>query len=495
MKISFLRSVSIGVTVSVYLTAYSQSQKVITISPHSDGLYAYIEKWPSDRSVSAKFLINIENVIMKLHTVRISPNNKRIAYWADGWNSRGNYKNYNLVVYEEVTLVSGKTDYRKRVETYDEFKSLPVFSPNSKRLAYIAKEGSQWFVVIDGTESVRYSNTTDLIGEPIFSLDSQHLAYTAQTSYPYIAYVVVDGVKGESFEDVSGFAFAPNSSRWAYRARKNNQSFVVTDSTKSKAYNAVLSLLFSPDSKRLAYVVEKQSGEQCVVLDGIEGKPYQEITKGTLIFSPNSKKIAYAARSINEGFVIVDSTVQKGYIYIKESSLVFSPDSKHLAYVAGSTSSWPKQQLVVIDGRESGEGYYEIQGVTFSPNSERVAYAARDQHWFVVVDEQKQSAYEYIYGNSIVFSPDSKRIAYFASTGGTYGYTQKDRIFVVLDGDEGPHYSFVFEIVGDPIYYTGRYNFNILSILGTRIVFGTNNSFHYLAMSGKSIYLIEEFIN
>ncbi|HEY77836.1 MAG TPA: hypothetical protein G4O09_01845, partial [Dehalococcoidia bacterium] len=67
------------------------------------------------------------------------------------------------------------------------------------------------------------------------------------------------------------------------------------------------------------------------------------------------------------------------------------------------------------------------------------------------------------------FSPDSNRVAYAATDG--------DKQFVVVDGTEGKQYNV------------------ILTANGGRINFDSPDSFHYLAFEGDSVYLVEERID
>ncbi|MCK4419024.1 hypothetical protein KAV79_04385 [Candidatus Aerophobetes bacterium] len=69
---------------------------------------------------------------------------------------------------------------------------------------------------------------------------------------------------------------------------------------------------------------------------------------------------------------------------------------------------------------------------------------------------------------SFKVSPDSKRVAYVAEVGNKW--------FVVVNGEEGKRYD------------------GIVTLGGGRIIFDFPDSFHYLALKGSSIYLVEEKI-
>ena len=73
-----------------------------------------------------------------------------------------------------------------------------VFSPDSRRVAYVGNRGNRMFVVIDGRRGKEYDGI--VCNTLVFSPDSKHLAYIAQSNRKQ--FVVVDGVEGQPFADV-----------------------------------------------------------------------------------------------------------------------------------------------------------------------------------------------------------------------------------------------------------------------------------------------------
>ncbi len=69
----------------------------------------------------------------------------------------------------------------------------PIFSPDSNRVAYTAEVDNKWFVVVDGIEEKRYES----IGEstPVFSPDSKKLVYIASADNK--KFLVVSGKEEE----------------------------------------------------------------------------------------------------------------------------------------------------------------------------------------------------------------------------------------------------------------------------------------------------------
>lgn len=107
-----------------------------------------------------------------------------------------------------------------------------------------------------------------------------------------------------------------------------------------------------------------------------------------------------------------------------------SPDARHLAYLV---KDWQGMHAEVngsgveVQGT-AGEGDYNfISGLTFSPNSQRLAFGGeRDGKWYLVCDEIEFGPYDDIGQSSPVFSPDSSHVAYTVKLG--------DRWFAAVDG-------------------------------------------------------------
>ncbi|MDD5543125.1 MAG: hypothetical protein PHX83_08110, partial [Acidobacteriia bacterium] len=94
------------------------------------------------------------------------------------------------------------------------FEKSITFSPNGRRLAFIAsaKEGKQQAVVVDETEGKPYDSILE--GTLAFSPDSAHLAYIAQTSGKQ--FLIVDGeVKYGDTSLIKKFLFSPDGKRLA----------------------------------------------------------------------------------------------------------------------------------------------------------------------------------------------------------------------------------------------------------------------------------------
>jgi Tol biopolymer transport system component len=121
-------------------------------------------------------------------------------------------------------------------KSYDATGGFPVFSPDSKRLAYAALQGANWMLVADD-KVFDDRNTFEYSHIPVFSPDSQHLAYMSLIGTNWFA--VVDGVVEKQSKTI-----------WP-------------------------DPVFSPDSKRLIYL--KQHGEKFIPFFGeLDGKEYDQ---------------------------------------------------------------------------------------------------------------------------------------------------------------------------------------------------------------------------
>ncbi|MCX7702480.1 MAG: hypothetical protein N2234_00030 [Planctomycetota bacterium] len=118
------------------------------------------------------------------------------------------------------------------------------------------------------------------------------------------------------------------------------------------------SFVVAPDLRHVAYVVRATDGKLYVVVDGKEGKRYDDLA--FLTFSPDGKRFAYAAKEGDKWLVVIDGKEEKKYNGIGEGTIAFSPNSDTVAYAAITDTGW----TMVVNGNE-GEKYDVI--VTIGP--------------------------------------------------------------------------------------------------------------------------------
>lgn len=353
-----------------------------------------------------------------------SPDGNRLAYWA--WTLPPSepdapYKrDYVRIV---VNGVPGKAyDYTDADTPHDSSHppGTPIFSPDSKHLAYRALREAQWMVVRDGKEGPLFkekqedlyeNNGADVIDDILFSPDSQHLAYRARRNGKWR--VVVDGKEGKAYDWISDndLHFSADSKRVAYGAERGGKYFIVTRDergVKEAPYGSA-----SATDARMVRLLER-GNKQMVVIDGRLGPAYDEIGQDEFRyktpFSPDRKRVAYAARRGKKWMVVVDGREGKAYDGIDD--LLFSPNSKHFSYIAYSAAKGG-QSFVVRDGLESKPFDNSILSPIFSPDSQHLAYILRGEGDAVVRDGQQEQTYAVV--EDLRFSPDSAHLLYHAN--------------------------------------------------------------------------------
>ena len=167
-----------------------------------------------------------------------------------------------------------------------------------------AQVGNKWFVVVDGKEEKQYdgSGTT-----PIFSPDSKRVAYGAGVGNK--RFVVVDSKEEKQYDGIAkgSIIFSPDSKRLAYGAQVGNKWFVVVDGKEEKQYDGIVkgTFIFSPDSRCVAYGAQV-GNKQFVVVDGKEEKQYDGIITigGEKLIFDSSDNIHYLAFKGNSIYLV-----------------------------------------------------------------------------------------------------------------------------------------------------------------------------------------------
>jgi Tol biopolymer transport system component len=275
----------------------------------------------------------------------------------------------------------------------------PQFSPDSKHFVYVADligfKGQ--IVVLDGVEGGRYLSIS-YNGNLKFSPDSQRLAFFADRAGERgrERFAVIDGKEGKVYRSLEQpIVFSPDSKHFAYTAETFEKKWTaVIDGTEGRHFEAqhISEPTFSPDSKRLAYTVNVGFGGGFVVVDDLIGKRFNQVWPDKVQFSFDSKHFAYKAHDGKKWFIVVDHKEGSGYDQI--SQITYSPVDVQLAYVAHVGS----EAFVVRDG-VPGKKYDQIANLVFSPDGRALVYAAhvkKGQQWVVVINGRELSAYDFV---------------------------------------------------------------------------------------------------
>jgi Tol biopolymer transport system component len=284
------------------------------------------------------------------------------------------------------------------------------FSPDGRRVAYVARRGNKFLVVADSKEGPAYDEIR--VGAPTFSADSRRLAYFAERGGKTLA--VIDGIESKPFDDASSEApiFSPDSRHVVYTAEHGKQTHVVLDGVETVYPEYVGEPEFSKTGKRMAYVVVRQDMWQ-VVIDGKEGKAYRGMGNN-IEFSEDEKHVLYRADVDDGQTIVVDGIEMKPRPFIEENSYGFSPDGLRIAFVAGESRDI---RYAVVDN-QIGKAYQHVGKPAFSPDSKHVAYATvRAGKLMVVTDGVEGEDFDEV-NDYFQFSADGKRMAYVAKREG-----------------------------------------------------------------------------
>lgn len=335
-----------------------------------------------------------------------------------------------------------------------------VISPDGQRVAFPARVGRQWIMVVQSRDGEQRSRLWDGLAETTWSDDGRHLAYGAQRGerwqvvldgeasrawerlqrdslrvsrdgerllYVAIergeAYVVVDGRVLGPYDEVSEMNINPDGSHTGFIAREGGEESVFIDERAVGSPNAsASSLTFSDDGSSWAYISRGDDGSSCVVQDGRYGPQVDSIVAGSLVFSSDGQHLGYVARAHGSFVVVIDDKV--GPAFEEVEGPVFGSSDGSWGYLG----RWGGLTRIVVNGREVRKEQW-AGGLRISPTGNDVAYIAERAERTVIVHPGGEAPFDVVVVDSLVFSPDGRHWACLVGDASTR------EAFVTIDGD------------------------------------------------------------
>ena len=263
------------------------------------------------------------------------------------------------------------------------------FSPDFKHVAYVAENGQNTDIYLDGI-LVPIENNNGFnyeVDKFTFSPNNKHLAFTViwkmgknmfgNNNSEYTIYV--DGVPSKKYKYVSEFVFSPDGDSYAYRALDSGGDFVVLNGKEQSKYNYVHNIFFSPDGKRIVYMVDSGNERNYFVVDGIkENFVVSSVLDKSFTFSNDSKHYAYISYKDSNGNNYLNHQIIFDGKFLKDipgdnysvDRLQISPDNEKISYLVDKESGG---MYTVVDGKELPNG---MEPVVYSSDGKHFAYKA-----------------------------------------------------------------------------------------------------------------------
>jgi hypothetical protein len=240
---------------------------------------------------------------------------------------------YTVVEYGRKFLVLDGKEQQK-VNELDRLVSIQ----RDGALAYVVKRGDQELMVTGTHEGPRYDRIY-----PVYYRKDGGITYIATREDRQ--FVVVDSAEF-AFDQIAGVY--PVNNPVVISGRRGPGWYVIVNGKTTGPYtHAVNWVVDSRDGRRLAYIAARE-GKQFAVVDGVEGRAYDEIR--WLNFSLDGRHVFFLARRLDRWSVVVDGEESPAYdeiLAMSPTNFMSNESFKMLARRAREdlrvTVSWPKR--------------------------------------------------------------------------------------------------------------------------------------------------------
>jgi len=301
-----------------------------------------------------------------------------------------------------------------------------VFSKDGKHFAFAAEKPDtsqeNWIINIDGKEQF-YQNINQAF-TPTFSSDSQRTAYLVATgnSFPGTSFYVIDGATGPTYDAIIEGEFSPDSSKFIYIAKEDNQEFIIVDGfQQTSRFDSIKYLDFSKNSKDIYYSARNGTQNYIYRNDQLIAGPYEyENQHGYPIpftLSPDESTLAVWPQNLiikkinnNKSDIILSIST-----YTQLENVTLNSDGSTVAYIGFN----PWRRSIVINGKEQevidlhNSNFYGR--FIFSNDGKKLMYRSPSMGW-LVNGIKIASDFKNIW--STTFSDDSSQINIVAEKDG-----------------------------------------------------------------------------
>ena len=291
-----------------------------------------------------------------------------------------------------------------------------IFSKDGAHWAYMAKQGDEYVVMLDGKELARGPINTHNLGSSLnltFSANGQHIFWSdddAQGNYV----IVVDGKPGPAMRTLPQLFLSPDGSRYAYinYNRDGTGAWAFVDGKQVNYFGDIVQFTAQ---NNLVSTMRTPDGNNILLLNGkpeIKANSFRQMT-----ISPDGKQIAMiiTPQPNAPSFLTVNGKQVAGTEGLNVEKVYFSLDGNHYAALCDTKTG---AQFMIIDGKKGDEYPTIAQQVANDSNT----------HWQYVTWTGNNS----IFGNLNLpvpgFTADSSKFVYVANSNG--------RQFLVINDDE-----------------------------------------------------------